>query len=393
MIYRRFGKTELEMPVFSAGGMRFMQSWQDVAQKDIEQAQQKKLQKIIAGALDLGINHVETARGYGSSERQLGLVLKEYERENFIVQTKVEPVADPLLFREHVLDSLRRLQVERVDLLALHGINSHKQLWHACRPGGCLHAARLLQKQGKVDWVGFSGHASTDVLLQAVNHDQDGGFDYINLHWYTIFQRNEKVLEAASEQDMGTFIISPTDKGGMLHTPPLLLEELSAPLTPMQFNDLFCLQHKAIHTISIGAAKPDDFTDHVLALQYINDFDLVGNIYQRWQKRMLAVSGNCSPDNHWEMFPGCGETPGCMNIPMILWLYNLATGWDLLAYAQARYSMLGKGNQWVPGNNAACIVEDDVQVFAEKFHLPARELLLKLQQAHELLVKKEKDNV
>ena len=389
MIYRRFGKTELEMPVFSAGGMRFMQSWQDVATEDIELGQQRKLREIVARAFALGVNHIETARGYGSSERQLGLLLKEYDRKNFILQTKVAPVADPILFRENVLDSLRRLQVERVDLLALHGINSHKQLWYACRPGGCLHAARLLQKQGKADWVGFSGHGPTDVLLQAVNHHQNGGFDFINLHWYTIFQQNEKVLDAASVKDMGTFIISPTDKGGMLHTPPISLEELSEPLTPLQFNDLFCLQHKAIHTISIGASKPDDFTDHVLALKHIEDVGLVRNIYQRWQKRMLEVSGNSFPDNHWEVYPGFEETPKCMNIPMILWLYNLATGWDLLTYAQARYSMLGKGSEWVPGNSAARVTEGDIQAFAEKIEVPALELVRKLQQAHELLAIKE----
>ena len=366
-----------------------MQSWQDVATEDIELTQQRKLQQIIARALALGINHIETARGYGSSERQLGLILKEYDRKDLILQSKVVPVADPLLFQENVLESLRRLQVERIDLLALHGINSYKQLWHACRPGGCLHAARLLQKQGKIGWVGFSGHASTDVLLQAVNHQQDGGFDYINLHWYTIFQRNEKVLEAASARDMGTFIISPTDKGGMLHTPPARLVELSAPLTPLQFNDLFCLQHKAIHTISIGAAKPDDFTDHCSALEHLDDRDLVGNIYQRWQKRMLAVSGNNFPDKHWEVFPGFEETPGCMNIPMILWLYNLAIGWDLVTYARARYSVLGKGSEWVAGNDAARVVEEDVQAFAKKIEVPSAELFRKLQQAHELLSTKQ----
>ena len=45
-------------------------------------------------AVALGINHVETARGYGSSERQLGLVLPTLPREKLIVQTKVAPEAD-----------------------------------------------------------------------------------------------------------------------------------------------------------------------------------------------------------------------------------------------------------------------------------------------------------
>ena len=40
---------------------------------------------------------------------------------------------------------------------------------------------------------------------------------------------------------MGVFIISPNDKGGKLYEPPPKLTELCAPLTPMQFNDLYCL--------------------------------------------------------------------------------------------------------------------------------------------------------
>lgn len=44
-------------------------------------------------------------------------------------------------------------------------------------------------------------------------------FDYVNLHWYYINQLNWPAIAAAQERDMGVFIISPSDKGGHLHTP------------------------------------------------------------------------------------------------------------------------------------------------------------------------------
>ncbi len=67
MKYRRFGRTELAMPVFSCGGMRYQFKWQDVSPRAIPAENQDNLEATIRRALDLGINHIETARGYGSS--------------------------------------------------------------------------------------------------------------------------------------------------------------------------------------------------------------------------------------------------------------------------------------------------------------------------------------
>ena len=52
---------------------------------------------------------------------------------------------------------------------------------------------------------------------------------------------------------MGVFIISPTDKGGMLWKPPKTFAEVTAPLSPIAFNNLWLLSNPAIHTLSVGA--------------------------------------------------------------------------------------------------------------------------------------------
>ena len=94
MKYRRFGRTELAMPVISCGGMRYQYKWQDVPPQDIPRANQENLEACIHRALELGINHIETARGYGTSEMQLGDVLPKLPRDKMIVQTKVAPQRD-----------------------------------------------------------------------------------------------------------------------------------------------------------------------------------------------------------------------------------------------------------------------------------------------------------
>src|SRR5687767_15912676 len=93
MKYRWFGRTGLAMPVFSCGGMRYQFKWQDVPLQDIPTENQANLEATIRRAVELGINHIETARGYGSSEMQLGRVLPTFPRDKIIVQTKVAPMS------------------------------------------------------------------------------------------------------------------------------------------------------------------------------------------------------------------------------------------------------------------------------------------------------------
>lgn len=389
MKYRIFGKTGLAMPVLSCGLMRSMYSWQDLPDSSIPKSCQQELAELVDSALKSGITHLETARGYGSSERQLAKVLARYTRDSFILQTKVGLDDDPDSFIANVHDSLDRLGQERVDLLALHGINDHRSLWQACRPGGCLAAARRLQEQGKVDWVGFSGHGDMQIILSAVRHEGDGGFDYMNLHWYTIRQRNSPALTAAAERNMGVFIISPTDKGGMLQNPPEKLCGLSGSLTPMQFNDLFCLQRPEIHTISVGAACPGDFEDHLKILPLLEDHDLVRDIYRKWEHAMEEGCGYCRPDALWRKLPSWDQTPGYMNIGFILWLYNLARGWDLLEFARIRYRLLGMEMSWVAGNDAGDVRRYDLTEIAGQVGLSKNELTAMLEDAHALLGKEQ----
>ena len=86
------------MPVLTCGGMRYQHKWNDVPPEDIPKANQENLEATIHRALELGINHIETARGYGTSEMQLGWVLPKIPREKLIVQTKVAPSEDPQEF-------------------------------------------------------------------------------------------------------------------------------------------------------------------------------------------------------------------------------------------------------------------------------------------------------
>lgn len=385
MLYRRFGRTELQMPLFSCGGMRYQHKWQDVPLAEVPVDNQANLEATIHRALELGINHIETARGYGSSERQLGLILPKLPRDEIIVQTKIGPTKDPAVFVQHFEKSLERLQLEYVDLLGIHGINNYKQFWHSVRDGGCLAAARQLQKEGRVRYVGFSTHGPCDVIYDTIRWDGNGGFDYVNLHWYYIFQQNWPAIELATTRDIGVFIISPTDKGGMLHRPPDKLRELCQPLHPIAFNFLWCLSRPEIHTLSIGASNPHDFELQLPVLDLLDDADAVLQpIESRLREAMEAAVGKDVFERFGEGLPSYEETPGLLNIATVLWLRNLALGWDLVEYAKMRYNLLGRGGSWFQGMSAGNLDEFDITASIAKSPF-AKDIPDWLAEAHKML--------
>ncbi|MBD2092550.1 aldo/keto reductase [Microcoleus sp. FACHB-1515] len=382
MHYRRFGRTQLAMPIFSCGGMRYQYKWQDVPQSEIPQANQANLEATIRRAIEVGINHIETARGYGSSEAQLGRILPTLPRDRIIVQTKVSPSADSRSFGQTIEKSLSLLKLDYIDLLGLHGINTPELLHQSIRPGGCLDVARKLQAAGKIRFIGFSTHGPTDVIVKAIETDQ---FDYVNLHWYYVNQTNWPAIAAAQAHDMGVFIISPTDKGGMLYKPPAKLVRLCQPLSPIVFNNLFCLSHPQVHTLSVGAAKPSDFDEHLKTLESIDRPDeILPPILARLENEAIRILGETWWKTWSQGLPDVENTPGRINIRLILLLRNLALAFDLMEYSRTRYNMLGNSGHWVPGEKgdrasrldlSACLAQSPNRDRIPQLLLEAHELL------------------
>jgi predicted aldo/keto reductase-like oxidoreductase len=118
---------------------------------------------------------------------------------------------------------------------------------------------------------------------------------------------NAPALAAAAQRDMGVSIISPNDKGGKLYDPPPALRALCAPLTPMQFNDLYCLARPEVHTLSCGVAKPGDFDEHLRAL---DNYDRIPEVLPPIEQRRAPRGTGFEP--------GAGKQPVCRHHPDVL---------------------------------------------------------------------------
>ena len=210
MKYRRFGRTELSMPVISCGGMRYQFKWQDVDPKDIPRANQENLEATIHRAVELGINHIETARNMAPPRCSSAPSLPKLPRDKIIVQTKVAPMKNPEDFLKTFDKSMSYLKLDHVDLLSLHGVNNRELLDFSLRKKGCVAAARKLQREGRVKFLGFSTHATPDIILDAIASDE---FDYFNVHWYFVNDLNWPTILAARKQNMGDVHHQPERQG------------------------------------------------------------------------------------------------------------------------------------------------------------------------------------
>lgn len=110
----------------------------------------------IAFALDVGINHFDTAPSYGESELRLGPWMPRIRNQIFLSTKTGERGRDGA--RAEIHRSLERLQTDHVDLLQLHAVGDLEQLDLITAPGGALEALIEARNEGLIGGIGITGH-------------------------------------------------------------------------------------------------------------------------------------------------------------------------------------------------------------------------------------------
>lgn len=185
---QRLGRTGLEITKMGFGGI------------PIQRVSEEEAVAVVKHVIGQGMNLLDTARGYTTSEERIGIALKQVDAEVYLSSKSPDKTADGLL--RHLDISLSKLGVDKIDIYNCHGVSSFKQYEQVTGPGGALDGLKRARDKGLIDFLGITSH-KLEVLEQAVS---DNYFDTLMVcHGLLEPKAEEKVVPGAIEKDIGIF--------------------------------------------------------------------------------------------------------------------------------------------------------------------------------------------
>jgi uncharacterized protein len=213
MPMNNLGKTGFRVGILSLGG----QATIEIPGKEAES------EAIINRAIDLGVNYIDTAPGYGrgTSERHIGMVMKTRRAEVWLSGKTADRSYDGSM---RLLEtSLIQLHTDHLDLWQIHNLQTREQLERIFAPDGAMRALTRARDEGSVRCLGVTGHYEPNVLIEAIRRFR---FDTLLLalnaadrHYLSFI---EHLLPVAQELRMGTIGMKVATRGRVLSswTPP-----------------------------------------------------------------------------------------------------------------------------------------------------------------------------
>lgn len=201
---RRFGKTNENVTILGLGGFHIGKHSDYEAQKTIETA------------IEGGIRFIDTAESYqsGGSEEKLGRLLVPKYRDEIFLMTKTKARTGEEA-KKDLEASLRRLNTDRLDLWLVHSVNSLSDVENRLREGVMDEFFRA-QAEGKVRYIGFSGHVTPEAHLRMLKISDEfiAGMVPVNLvdPSYNSFIKN--VIPEMQKRDMGIIAMKTLAGGG-----------------------------------------------------------------------------------------------------------------------------------------------------------------------------------
>ena len=210
----RLGRTEMMVSRLGFGGI------------PIQRLSEDEAVAVVRRCLELGINFIDTANAYTTSEERIGKAISG-QREGLILATKSQSRSRNGVER-HLNLSLEKLGVEYIDLYQFHGVNNFKDLDRVLAPDGPLVLLEDAKNTGQIKHIGITSH-QIDVAKAAV---KSGRFETIMFPFnFVTCEPAEELLSLAREHDVGFIAMKPL-AGGMLDNVTLAFKYL------LQFPDV-----------------------------------------------------------------------------------------------------------------------------------------------------------
>ncbi len=180
------------------------------------QADEQESIRIIRAGLDAGINFLDNCWDYnnGTSEVRMGKALRDGYRKKAFLMTKIDGRTKAAAAQQ-LNESLQRLQTDHIDLLQFHEVIRDNDPGRIFAEGGAIETALEAKKQGKIRYIGFTGHKSPDIHLKMLETAFAHGFTFdavqmplnvMDAH-YDSFE--QKVLPVLVKHNMGVLGMKP----------------------------------------------------------------------------------------------------------------------------------------------------------------------------------------
>ncbi|MAR06493.1 MAG: aldo/keto reductase [Cyanobium sp. NAT70] len=311
----------------------------------------EQMTAVLRAAALAGINHLETAPAYGPAERFLGEAISTLRQQgltppgDWVITSKLLPGLELAHGQRQLIAILKRLGLERLDNLAVHGINCAEHLaWAVHGDGSAL--LDWATTNGLVEQVGFSSHGSQQLIHAAIDAKR---FDFCCLHLHLLDPQRLPIAAKARQAGMGVLAISPADKGGRLQSPSTTLIEDCHPIAPLKLAYRYLLA-AGITTLTVGAATASDLD---LAAELAEAAGPLDTHEQAALDRLHQQRRQRLGDDLCQQCRACLPCPQSVPIPELLNLRNLTIGHDLIGFTQERYNLIGQAGHWWESVNAS----------------------------------------
>lgn len=189
---RALGQTGQHVTIFGLGGEGILRTHGEMA----------RAVPVITRALDLGVTYFDTAPAYASSRDYYGAALGERRKQIFLASKTAERSRDGSL--RILEDSLRRLRTDYLDLWQLHDLRTPWDLEEIFSPNGAIHALVQAREEGRVRFLGITGHHDPAMLMEAMRRfDFDTVLVALNCADQTRLSFSRTVLAEAARRKMG----------------------------------------------------------------------------------------------------------------------------------------------------------------------------------------------
>jgi predicted aldo/keto reductase-like oxidoreductase len=183
--------------------------------------------KVVSRCLDLGVNYLDTANGYTTSEERIGKAVRG-RRQDVFIATKSFP-GTPEIIQKNLELSLKRLATDYIDLYQFHGVNDTNTIDRILDPGnGLMKVFEDAKKAGKIRHIGVTSH-QMDVAKALV---KTGRFETLMFPFnFITSEPADELLPLCREHSVGFIVMKPL-AGGMLSDAAVAFKYL------LQFKDV-----------------------------------------------------------------------------------------------------------------------------------------------------------